>query len=107
MSSLLGHNITGGSLKVQVRLFNSLTRFAGSGETHRDLELAPGATVGDLARLLGIPLPEIFLVLVNGRDVTSGQVGDPIKSHHMLEDRDIVAFSGPVPFSYGYGAPVV
>ena len=107
MTSLIGHNRLGGTIRVQVRLFNSLTNYAGSGDTHQDLDFEAGATVGDVAASLGLPLSEIFLVLVNGRDVSSGLVGDPIQAGHMLEDRDIVAFSGPVPFSYGYGAPVV
>ena len=107
MTSLIGHNRTGGKIKVQVRLFNSLTRFAGDGDTHRDLELEAGVTVGELAARLGIPLAEVFLVLVNGRDITRGLVGAPVKSYHMLDDNDVVAFSGAVPFSYGYGAPVV
>ena len=34
-------------------------------------------------------------------------VGDDVKAYHVIENGDVVAFSGAVPYSYGYGAPVV
>ncbi|WP_156950758.1 hypothetical protein [Terasakiella pusilla] len=46
------------------------------------------------------------MILINGRDISSGRVGD-LNISREIEDGDIVAFSGPVPYSYGYGAPVV
>lgn len=107
MNGLIGHNRQNSKIKVQVRLFNSLTRFAEGQDPRRDMELEAGTTVGELAARLGIPLGDVFLVLVNGRDITRGLVGHPVKAHHMLDDRDVVAFSGAVPYSYGYGAPVV
>jgi hypothetical protein len=45
--------------------------------------------------------------LVNGRDITPGRVGDGIRDYHVLDDGDVVALSGAVPYSYGYGSPVV
>ena len=39
--------------------------------------------------------------------ITPGLVGDAVKDYHMIEDGDVVAFSGAVPYSYGYGSPVV
>ena len=45
--------------------------------------------------------------MTNGRDVTPGRVGAPVSSDREIADGDIVALSGPVPYSYGYGAPVV
>ena len=107
MTSLIGHNRDGGRITVQVRLFNSMTRFAGDEDPQRELELEAGTTVGELAARLGIPPAEIFLVMVNGRDITRGLVGATVKTYHLLEDHDVVAFSGAVPYSYGYGAPVV
>jgi hypothetical protein len=69
--------------------------------------LPAGTTVGELAARLRIPREELFLVLVNGRDITPGLVSGAIKDYHLIEDGDVVAFSGAVPYSYGYGAPVV
>lgn len=104
----LGHNSGGGVLRVEARFFNSLARYSGTDGLVRSLELAPGATVGDLIRLFRMPLQEIFLVLRNGRDITPGLYqGGVVNEQVALDDGDIVAFSGPVPYSYGYGAPVV
>jgi hypothetical protein len=44
---------------------------------------------------------------VNGRDITPGLVGDSIRDYHVLDDGDVIALSGAVPYSYGYGSPVV
>ena len=44
--------------------------------------------------------------MVNGRDVTPLLNGG-IETGHLLEDGDVVALSGPVPCSWGYGSPVV
>ena len=105
--SLIGDNLKGAQVTVQVRLFNALARYAKGGITTRSLSLPAGASVGELADRLGIPRAKLFLVMVNGRDVTPGLVGAPVRGAHQLEDGDVVAFSGPVPYSYGYGAPVV
>jgi hypothetical protein len=102
----IGHNAAATArCRVEVRLFNSLTRH-GKGEPRRHIDLPAGATVGDVARRFDIPHNDIYLVLVNGRDV-SRTLGDPVNLDRELEDGDCVALSGPVPFSWGYGAPVV
>jgi hypothetical protein len=103
----IGHNSQDVFVKVEVRLFNSITKYADAEGLRRELSLPAGTTVGELADQLRIPRDELFLVLVNGRDVTPGLVGDGIKDYHLIEDGDVVAFSGAVPYSYGYGAPVV
>ncbi len=46
-------------------------------------------------------------VLVNGRDITPGLVGDDIRDYHVLDDGDVIALSGAVSYSYGYGSSVV
>lgn len=104
----IGHNSAGITINVETRLFNTLTRYAGAEGAFRKLELAAGATVGDLLALLGLPKQEVFLVLCNGRDITPGlyQAG-AVNRRYVLSEGDVVAFSGPVPYSYGYGAPVV
>ena len=103
----IGHNSAEIEITVEVKTFNSLSRYGPRNSQPLSLDLPVGTTVGELAGRLGIPFSEIFLVLVNGRDITPGLVGDDVKAYHVIEDGDVVAFSGAVPYSYGYGAPVV
>jgi hypothetical protein len=105
--SSLGHNSQDVDIEVEVRLFNSMTKRADGGPPRRKLSVPAGTTVGHVARELGITIDEIYLVLVNGKDITPGLIGEKIKDYHMLDDGDVVAFSGAVPYSFGYGAPVV
>lgn len=103
----IGHNIRDITIETEVRLFNSLFRYGvGEDKGPRRLRLPAGASIGDLLRQLGIPPGEVFLSLVNGRDVTPRLEGG-IETEHPLQDGDVVALSGPVPYSWGYGAPVV
>lgn len=107
-SDMIGHNSSDSTVVVETRLFNTLTQYAGHDGAFRRFELPAGATVGDLLELLRLPLPEIFLVLCNGRDITPGLYqGGSVNAAHVLADGDVIAFSGPVPYSYGFGAPVV
>ena len=103
----IGDNSQDLTLSVEVRLFNAVARQVGGGGSRRHLTLPVGTTVGELADRIGIPRRAVHLVLVNGRDVTPGLVGAAFKDYHQIQDGDVVAFSGPVPYSYGYGAPVV
>ena len=103
----IGHNVAGVDLAVEVRFFNAIARYAGPGGRRQQLRVPAGTTVGELADRLGVPRGELFLVLVNGRDITPGLVGDAVRDGHPLDDGDVVALSGAVPYSYGYGAPVV
>ena len=103
----LGHNIADLDVSVEVRFFNAIARYAGPQGLRRQITVSVGATVGELADRLGVPPKELFLVLVNGRDITPGLVGDDIKDYHVLDDGDVIALSGAVPYSYGYGSPVV
>jgi hypothetical protein len=104
----IGHNSAAAAIHVEVRLFNSLARYTNSERFAERLEVEPGTTVGDLIRRFRLPLPEIFLVLKNGRDITPGLYqGGSVDMAVVVDDGDVIAFSGPVPYSYGYGAPVV
>jgi hypothetical protein len=104
----IGHNSQDVRLRIEVRFFNTLTRYSGSDGIYRTLEVDAGTTVGELIARFGIPQNEIFLVMRNGRDITPGlYVAGNVNRHQTLEDGDVIAFSGPVPYSYGYGAPVV
>lgn len=104
----IGHNAEQAPVRIEARLFNSLAKYVGGDGLVRHLEFKAGATVGDVVAELKLPVPEIFLVLRNGRDVTPGLYqGGVINADLVLDDGDVIAFSGPVPYSYGYGAPVV
>ena len=97
MTGRLGHNIADLTIEVEVRLFNSLTRYAGAEGPRRKLRLPAGTTVGELADRLAVPRAQLFLVLINGRDITPGLVGAEVRCGQMMEDGDVVAFSGAVP----------
>ena len=107
MHGQIGDNSQDATLSVEVRLFNGVARYARENGQRQRLTLPVGTTVGELADRLMIPRHALYLVLVNGRDITPGVVGDAIKDYHQIQDGDVVAFSGAVPYSYGYGAPVV
>jgi hypothetical protein len=104
----LGHNAGGATIAIEVRLFNSLTKHAGPEGPVRRLELEAGATVGDVVDRLRLPPADVFLVLRNGRDISPGVYGGGlINREATLDEGDVLAFSGPVPYSFGYGSPVV
>ena len=108
MKDLIGHNASGGAIDIEVRFFNSMARFTKSERFAERLTVEPGVTVGDLISRFRLPVGEIFLVLKNGRDITPGLYqGGVVNMDAVLDDGDVIAFSGPVPYSYGYGAPVV
>ncbi len=101
-----GHNIGGATVTVEVRLFNSLYKYGGRNGLARCIEFPAGSVIGDIIRELAIPLGKIHLALRNGRDVTPSLYTD-INTEAVLDDGDVIALSGPVPYSWGYGAPVV
>lgn len=101
----LGHNSGELTISVELRLFNRVQRHAGGAPTRRCLDLPPGATVGEVLGALAIPADEIFIAFVNGRDISAAP-GEPGLGH-VLDEGDVLALSGPVPYSWGYGAPVV
>ncbi len=83
-------------------------RYSGGEGLVQHLEVPADETLGSLIGRLGMPKHEIFLVLRNGRDISPGlyEAGN-VNVEAGLNDGDVIAFSGPVPYSYGYGAPVV
>lgn len=104
----IGHNAEGATINIEVRYFNSLARYSGVDGLVRSIEVPADETVGSLIARLGLPIAEIFLVLRNGRDISPGLYqGGNVNTEAGLTEGDVVAFSGPVPYSYGYGAPVV
>jgi hypothetical protein len=94
-------------IKLEVRLFNSLSRYAGASNPLA-LTLPEGSTIGDALTRLPVPVQEIFLLTLNGRNVMRGfgpEAG--IETEHPLGEGDVLAASGPIPFSRGYGSPVI
>lgn len=106
-ATVLGHNSQDATVTVEARLFNSLFKYAADRNCRQSVTLPAGSSIGDLANLLRLPSDEVFLIMRNGRDVTPGLVGAAVNLEPALEDGDVIAFSGPVPYSYGFGAPVV
>jgi len=101
----LGHNSSELTISIELRMFNRVQRYAGDAPVIRHLELPPGVTVGDVVDDLAIPKNEIFIAFVNGRDI-SASPGE-LTLTRVLAEGDVLALSGPVPYSWGYGAPVV
>ncbi len=87
--------------QIEIRLFNSLARYQSPGRS-----MDGPSTVGEVLDRLQIPEREIYLVLLNGRNIMHS-LGGGIEKHHLLQPGDVLALSGPVPFSRAYGAPVV
>ncbi len=105
---MFGHNSGAVRLRIEARFFNSLSKYSGHEGLCSQIEVQAGSTIGDLIEMFKLPLPDIYLVLRNGRDITPGiYQGGVVNQEVALDDGDIIAFSGPVPYSYGYGAPVV
>ena len=102
-----GHNTQGATVTIESRLFNSLTKYRGNRSCRETFTFPAGATVRDVLERWGLPRNEVFLCMRNGRDVTPGLVGMGINVNTVLDTGDVIAFSGPVPYSYGFGAPVV
>ncbi len=94
-------------IEITIRLFNSLSRYADGGKPF-SMALQDNMTVGEALKILPAPESEIFLLLHNGRNIMQGYgCNSGIEKEHILEHGDVLAFSGPVPFSRGYGAAVV
>ncbi len=94
-------------MQIEIRLFNSLTRYRKNGNPYH-LRLPPAATVGDALAHVDVPESEIFLLTHNGRNVMRGfGFNSGIEVEHRLADGDVLSFSGPIPFSRGYGSPVI
>ncbi len=103
---LIGHNIRAVTVTIELRLFNSLHAYAGAADGVIPLSLPAGSCVGDILRRLAIPPDKVFLALCNGRDITRS-LHTPLNTDAILDEGDVIALSGPVPYSWGYGAPVV
>ena len=99
----VGHNTADLTIKTELKLFNSLATHLDAPLETQTIVLPAGSTLGDLLRQIELPPPRVFIAYVNGRDIT------PRLAEHegRLQDGDVVALSGPVPYSWGYGSPIV
>lgn len=91
-------------IEVEVHLYNSLTRY-GKAVGPLRVNVAPGTEARTVACRLGIPEGEIYVAWHNGRNIMTG-FGGSVEGNIVLGHGDRLAFSGPIPFSRGYGAPV-
>ncbi len=101
----VGHNSGDIAVNVEVRFFNSISRYANGRGPFERTRFPAGSDVGDILKQYGIRPDEVFLIFVNGRDITRKL--DRLRTSYVLEEGDVVSLSGPVPYSWGYGAPVV
>ncbi|MBT6093239.1 MAG: hypothetical protein HOH04_00035 [Rhodospirillaceae bacterium] len=102
----IGDNSGEVDIEIEVRAFNSLARFMTDRSRRQHMILPPGGSVADILNRLHIPEGEVFLVLCNGKDITP-ELNGAIQTSFQPESGDVIALSGPVPYSWGYGAPVV
>jgi hypothetical protein len=94
-------------IEIEIRLFNSLARYAPVRGARYTMRLPMAATVGDALGRLGVPRERIFVLWLNGRNLKEGVGFDaPIEERRGLSGGDVLALSGPVPYSTAYGTPV-
>lgn len=105
-TGLIGHNVREVTVTIEVRLFNSLHTHGGVSAAAMPLALPAGSSVGDILEKLAIPADKVHLALRNGRDITPS-LHTAINTETALDEGDVIALSGPVPYSWGYGAPIV
>ena len=106
----IGHNSGDTNIEFVVKGFNSITPFVAKNGAPLPMKMKAGSTLRDLVEALGIPKDKIFLAMKNGRDVTKGiyPANNPKCNFEVVIDEgDHISFSGPVPYSYGYGSAVV
>jgi hypothetical protein len=92
-------------IEVEVCLFNSLAQYAEPGNGALRLRLPEGTRADALLSTLAIPACQVYAGWRNGRDIMT-TFGGPVLPGVVLAHGDRIAFSGPIPFSRGYGAPV-
>lgn len=94
-------------VEIEIRLFNSLARYAPAPGGRFTLRLPAAATVGDALARLDVPRERIFVLWLNGRSLKEGVGFDAaIEEQRGLASGDVLALSGPVPYSTAYGTPV-
>lgn len=106
----IGHNTAPETVRFIVKGFNSISPYVEKTGAPMEMTMPFGSTLKDLVALLNIPDFKIFLAMKNGRDVTTGLYPSqkPVVNLKVeIEEGDHISFSGPVPYSYGYGSPVV
>lgn len=90
-----------GMIEIELRLFNSLGRYGRSGP----MQVPSSITVGEVLERLRVPAHKVYVSWLNGHNISTA-LGGAIEAHHELKQGDVLALSGPVPFSRSYGTPV-
>ena len=101
----IGHNTDGLDIEIEVRVFNSIQQKIG-GRIARPMPLPAGGTVGDILANLKVNEKDVFLVWCNGRDITR-DLNSGVNTSFAPEHGDVIAVSGAVPYSWGFGSPIV
>ncbi len=101
------HNSRGATVSLEVRFFNKLYDYKTNRSGRMNVSLPVGSRIEDLIQYLGLFQKDVYLVMINGRDISPGKVGDPVNLRPQLEDGDVVSLSGPVPMSGGYGSAII
>lgn len=91
-------------IEVEIHLYNSLAKYVARYAPFQ-LVLPSGTPPAEVAQRLGIPEREIFAAWQNGRNILKS-FGGSFEEGVRLDNGDRLAFSGPIPFSRAYGAPV-
>jgi len=91
-------------IDVEIHLYNSLMKYVARNAGFH-LVLPTGTPPAEVAQRLGIPEQEIFAAWQNGRNILKS-FGGSFEEGVTLAHGDRLAFSGPIPFSRAYGAPV-
>ena len=101
-----GHDTADLTIQTELKLFTPLAGHTCAPLEPQVITIAAGSTVGDLLRKIELPARRVFLAFIDGHDITPRLEGG-IESDHPLQDGDVVALSRPIPYSWGYGSPVV
>lgn len=92
---------------IEIRLFNTLARYAPAPGARFTLHLPEAATDADALARVDVPRARIFRTLAQWPEPRGGVGFDAvIEDWQALVSGDVLAFSGPVPYSTAYGTPV-
>jgi sulfur carrier protein ThiS len=86
---------------IEVRIYNSLQKFVA--QPRITLDIQGQVSVAAQVHQLGIDGREIYVAFKNGKPLGRGMAA---AADTTLSNGDSLALSGPIPFSWGYGAPV-
>ena len=96
------------TIAIEVRFYNSLTKYTESPRFAERIDVPSDTTVGDLVARYKLPIGGIARVLCNGRDMNPGRFsGRAFDLGASISDGDVIAFTGPLPDIPGYRTGVL